>query len=74
MKNTGIARRMDDLGRIVIPMELRKTLDIKEKDKLDIYVEGEIIMLKKVADKMFCRCNAIVEIGHSYCHSCGKKV
>ncbi|NTW28060.1 MAG: AbrB/MazE/SpoVT family DNA-binding domain-containing protein [Coriobacteriia bacterium] len=50
MHDTGIVRRVDDLGRIVIPMELRKTLGIKVRDPLAIYVEGERIMLTKHKD------------------------
>ena len=46
MKSTGVVRRVDELGRIVIPIELR-TLDIAEKDALEIYVDGEQIILKK---------------------------
>ena len=49
MKNTGIARKVDELGRIVLPIELRKQLDITEKaDSLEIYVEGNRIILEKV--------------------------
>ena len=47
MKSTGVVRRVDELGRIVIPIELRRTLDIAEKDALEIYVDGELIILKK---------------------------
>ena len=47
MKATGITRKIDELGRIVIPIELRRTLDIAEKDALEIYVDGEQIILKK---------------------------
>lgn len=47
MKSTGIVRRVGELGRIVIPIELRRTLDITEKDALEIYVDGEQIILKK---------------------------
>ncbi|RKN75042.1 AbrB/MazE/SpoVT family DNA-binding domain-containing protein [Paenibacillus ginsengarvi] len=47
MKATGIVRKVDELGRVVIPMELRRTLGIVEKDALEIYVDGERIMLKK---------------------------
>ena len=47
MKSTGVVRKVDDLGRIVIPKELRTTLDIAERDALEIYVEGEQIILKK---------------------------
>ncbi|PDX97195.1 AbrB/MazE/SpoVT family DNA-binding domain-containing protein [Bacillus pseudomycoides] len=47
MKSTGVMRKLDPLGRIVIPMELRSTLAIQEKTPLEIYVEGEKIILKK---------------------------
>ena len=47
VKSTGISRKVDELGRIVIPMELRTKLGIGEKDSLDIYVEGSSIILKK---------------------------
>lgn len=47
MKITGIIRRIDDLGRIVIPKELRKTLRIKNGDSLEIFVDSEDIILKK---------------------------
>lgn len=47
MKSTGIVRKVDELGRVVIPIELRRTLGIGEKDALEIYVDGEKIMLKK---------------------------
>lgn len=47
MKSTGIVRRVDELGRIVLPIELRRILDIGEKDALEICVEGSSIVLKK---------------------------
>ena len=47
MKSTGIVRKVDELGRVVIPIELRRTLRIEEKDALEIYVDGEKIILKK---------------------------
>lgn len=55
MKSTGIVRKVDELGRIVLPIELRRTLDISEKDALEIYVEGEKIILRKDHDAcVFC--------------------
>lgn len=55
MKSTGIVRKVDELGRIVIPKELRKTFDIAEKDSLEIYVDGEQIILKKYSPAcIFC--------------------
>ena len=50
MKDTGIVRRVDDLGRIVIPMELRRTLGINVKDPMSILVEGDKIILQKHQD------------------------
>lgn len=47
MKSTGIVRKVDELGRIVIPIELRRTLDIAERDPLEIFVSEDMIMLKK---------------------------
>ncbi|MRN56796.1 AbrB/MazE/SpoVT family DNA-binding domain-containing protein [Paenibacillus monticola] len=47
LKATGIVRKVDELGRIVIPMELRKTMGIDLKDPLEIFVDGDKIILKK---------------------------
>lgn len=47
MKSTGVVRRVDELGRVVIPIELRNKLGIMEKDPLEIYVDGENIILQK---------------------------
>jgi transcriptional pleiotropic regulator of transition state genes len=47
MKSTGIVRKLDDLGRIVLPIELRRTLEIEEKDPLEIFIEDNTIILKK---------------------------
>ena len=47
MKSTGVVRRIDDLGRIVIPKEIRRNLRIKEGDNLEVFIEGEDIILKK---------------------------
>lgn len=47
MKSTGIIRKVDELGRIVLPIELRRTLDIAERDELEIYMENERIILQK---------------------------
>ncbi|MBQ3142393.1 MAG: AbrB/MazE/SpoVT family DNA-binding domain-containing protein [Bacilli bacterium] len=47
MKSTGIIRKIDELGRIVIPKEIRKTLNIKESEDLEIFIEEDKIILKK---------------------------
>jgi len=55
LKSTGIVRKVDELGRVVLPIELRRTLDIAEKDALEIYVDGPTIILKKYEpDCIFC--------------------
>ena len=47
MKATGVIRRVDELGRVVLPRELRRTLHIQEKDPLEIFVDGNKIILRK---------------------------
>ena len=47
MRSTGIVRKVDELGRIVLPSELRSTLNIKEKDPLEIFIEDSKIILRK---------------------------
>jgi len=47
MKSTGIVRKVDELGRIVLPIELRRTLSIAERDSMEIFVDGASIVLKK---------------------------
>ncbi|NLH02504.1 MAG: AbrB/MazE/SpoVT family DNA-binding domain-containing protein [Clostridiales bacterium] len=47
MKSTGMTRRVDELGRIVLPVELRRTLGIEERDSLEIFVNEDTIVLRK---------------------------
>lgn len=55
MKSTGIVRKLDDLGRIVLPVELRRTLQIEEKDPVEIFVDDDMIILKKYQPScLFC--------------------
>ena len=55
MKSTGIVRKVDELGRVVVPIELRRTLNIAEKDALEIYTEDDTIILKKYEPScIFC--------------------
>ncbi|MFF5993678.1 AbrB/MazE/SpoVT family DNA-binding domain-containing protein [Lysinibacillus sp. KU-BSD001] len=49
MKSTGIVRKVDELGRVVLPIELRRTLGIEEKDSLEVFVEDDRIILQKYA-------------------------
>lgn len=73
MKSTGIVRSIDELGRIVLPMELRKTMNINKKDKLEIYVDGEnIVLAKHQFSCSFCgSCDDVVEFkGQRICKNC----
>jgi transcriptional pleiotropic regulator of transition state genes len=73
MKSTGIVRKVDELGRVVIPIELRRTLDIEVKDALEIYVDGEHIILKKYQPAcIFCEDAKDVEVykGKNVCRNC----
>lgn len=62
MKSTGVVRQLDQLGRVVIPMELRRTMNINEKDGLEIFVDGSTIILKKYEPGCVF-CGEIKEVG-----------
>lgn len=73
MKSTGILRKIDDLGRIVLPMELRTKLDIGKGDPLEIYVEGNSIILQKYEPScIFCNEseNVVNYKGKNVCQNC----
>jgi transcriptional pleiotropic regulator of transition state genes len=73
MKSTGIVRKVDELGRIVLPIELRRTLDIAVKDSLEIYVDGNSIVLKKYEPAcVFCNDakNVLNYKGKNICPNC----
>ena len=53
MKSTGIVRRVDELGRVVIPIEIRNKFGIAEKDPIEIYVDGSNIVLKNMSKAVF---------------------
>ncbi len=77
MKNIGIVRKVDELGRIVIPKELRRTLNLEEGDGLEIYTEGEEIILKKYApDCIFCgEAKEVINFkGKNICKICLKEL
>ena len=77
MKNTGVSRRIDNLGRYVIPAEIRKNLDIRENDILEVYTEGDKIILRKVEESCtFCgNKEELQEINDKYvCKNCVKKL
>jgi stage V sporulation protein T len=53
MHSTGIVRRVDDLGRVVIPKEIRRTLGIREGDPLEIYTDNDTVIFKKFNELSF---------------------
>ena len=73
VKTTGIVRKVDELGRIVLPIELRRSLDIEERDALEIYLEGDRIILRK-HENCCLFCGAVSGIasykGKLVCRSC----
>lgn len=77
MKDTGIVRNVDELGRIVIPMEIRRSFNIGIKDPLEIFVEGDKIILTKHKNLCaFCGCedNIISFKGKFICNNCKKDI
>lgn len=77
MKATGIVRRLDQLGRIVIPKELRTTLDLKDTDPVEIFTEGDKIILRKYQPScIFCgEAEDLVQIdGKNICRKCIERI
>jgi transcriptional pleiotropic regulator of transition state genes len=77
MKSTGIIRKVDELGRIVLPIELRRTLDISERDELEIYMENDRIILQKFEPAcVFCGSfrNLISFRRKNVCSECVRKM
>ncbi len=73
MKSTGIVRKVDELGRIDLPIELRRTLDIDERDALEIYVDGNSVILRKYQPScVFCddADDVISYKGKNICRKC----
>jgi len=73
LKSTGIVRKVDELGRVVLPIELRRTLNIAEKDALEIYVDEQNIILKKYEPAcIFCdnAKNITLYKGKNICGDC----
>ena len=77
MKSTGIIRKVDDLGRIVLPIELRRTLDIAERDELEIFMENDRIILQKFEPCcIFCGSSRdmVTYRGKNVCRGCIRKM
>ena len=77
MKTSGIVRRMDELGRVVLPIEIRRSLDIEERDPIEISVDGDRIILKKYQQTcIFCanEQELLDYCGKRICKSCINKI
>ncbi len=77
MKSTGMVRKIDNLGRIVLPIELRRVLDIDQDSSLQIFVEGDEIILKKYQPAcVFCgEAKGVVPFhGRNICAECRKAI
>ena len=77
MKSTGIVRKLDELGRVVIPKEIRNKLDIEEKDPIEIFADGNSIVLKKFEENcIFCNStkNLVKFKDKQICQKCIEKI
>lgn len=75
MKSTGIVRKVDELGRITLPIELRRTLGIEERAPLEIFIDDKTIMLMKYQEENDCqKCHSKEKLKHNgrvcLCSSC----
>lgn len=77
MKSTGMIRKVDDLGRIVLPVEIRRSLGIVERDELEIYVEEDRVVLKKFEPRcIFCGSSDlfVTYMGKNVCKKCAQRL
>ncbi len=77
MKSIGIVRKVDELGRIVLPIELRRTLDIAVRDELEIYLDDDKVVLRKYEPScIFCASSRhlVSYEGKNICSECAKKI
>ena len=77
MKSTGIVRKIDALGRIVLPIELRKHMEIATGDDIEIFVEGSTIVLEKYSPScLFCGSKETLTeyCGKNVCAACREKL
>lgn len=77
MKSTGIVRRIDNLGRVVLPIELRRTFDLNKEDPVEIFLDDEFILLKKYQPSCIF-CNEASDVvnynGKLICRDCIQKI
>ena len=77
MKSTGVVRKVDELGRIVLPISIRQTMDINEKDPLEIFIDENRIILQKYEHScIFCDSSAglVKYEGKNVCQACVRNI
>ena len=77
MKSTGIVRKLDELGRIVLPIEMRHTMHIEPRDSMEIFVDGNSIILRKYEQEcIFCGSTKKVSVfkDRCVCENCRKEL
>lgn len=77
MKSTGVVRKVDELGRIVLPSEIRKILDINPKDAVEFFMDGDRIVIQKYQPScIFCNNteNVVFFNGKLICSACANKI
>ncbi len=77
MKSTGIIRKVDELGRVVLPIEIRRMLDIGERDELEIFMDNDQIVLQKFEPScIFCSCSHGLTVyrGKNICQECARNI
>jgi len=77
MTNIGIVRRIDEVGRVVLPIEIRNSLEIAEKDPIEIWLDGKNIVLRKYENNCsFCASEKNLEeiMGKLMCRACQRKL
>lgn len=77
MKSTGVVRKLDPLGRVVLPKEIRRIMDIKQGDPIEVFVDDDKIILSKYTPScMFCNEveNVYLYKGKRICHKCADEL
>lgn len=73
MKETGIIRHLDDLGRVVIPRELRTRYKLEEGTPIEIFTKGNEIILRKFNQNVCSECGQTIDTEDKFCRNCGKE-
>lgn len=73
MKEIGIIRHLDDLGRVVIPKEIRTRYGLEEGTPIEIFTKGNEIILKKANTTICQKCGQLIDAEDKFCRNCGKE-